>query len=242
VLADFAAEHGVTFPLLADRGSRVIERLGLLNQHVAAQQAHYGMPVSERHDRLPYPGTFMLDESGVVVERRFEQSYRVRPSGTTLFEDLLGTAVGDPQVSAQAAAPGVRAVAWLDTATYRPQQELRLRVAIEVDAGLHLYTAPTPDGFTALEVGLEGPEGLISGSPPLPAGEPFTVAGLDERFNVVEGRIETVVPFRIESYQGPVTLQVRLRHQACSDRVCHAPGELRLALELDGRDVLRRPD
>src|SRR5687767_8478227 len=79
VLAKFAERHGITFPLLSDEGSLVIERLGLLNAHNEQQAAHYGLAVTDRHDGLPYPGTFLLDEQGRVVEKRFEQSYLVRP-------------------------------------------------------------------------------------------------------------------------------------------------------------------
>jgi len=181
----------------------------------------------------------MLDDSGVITERRFEQSYRVRSSGTLLLEDLLGTAVGEQRVTARAEAVGLQVLAWLDTDTYRQQQNLRARVVIEIDPGLHLYAPPTPTGFTPLAVELAPSHGLVSAPADLPLGQPFTMAGFDEEFAVYEGRLETTVPFRIERDQGPVTLDLRVQHQACSDTVCHPPSELRLPLELQGRDLLR---
>lgn len=237
VLSAFAREHGITFPLLSDVDSETIKRLGLLNEHVEAQQAYYGIPESERrYEGVPYPGTFMLDESAVIVDRRFEQSYRARPSGTALLEDLLGTTVGEAKVSDQAQAPGFQVVAWLDTDVYRPQQQLRLHVAVEVEPELHVYAPPTPSGFTPLQLDLVGFDALVAGSAPLPEGRPLTVEGLDEEFLVYEGRLQTAISFRIEHNQGPVDLELRVRYQACSETVCHPPGKLRLRLPLQGRD------
>lgn len=237
VLSAFAQEHGITFTLLSDVGSETIKRLQLLNEHVEAQQAYYGIPETERrYEGVPYPGTFMLDESGVIVDRQFEQSYRVRPSGTALLEDLLGTTVGDAKVSDQAQGPGLQAVAWLDTDVYRPQQQLRLHVAVEVEPGLHVYAPPTPSGFTPLQLDLVELDGLDAGPAPLPQGRPLTVEGLDQEFLVYEGRLQTAIPFRIEHNQGPVDLELRVRYQACSETVCHPPGELRVRLPLQGRD------
>src|SRR5438093_10848167 len=118
-LAAFAREHAITFELLSDTGSATIERLGLLNRHVAEQQAFYDLPVLERHHGIPYPGTFLLDERGVVVRKTFEQSYRVRASGSLLLQDLTGVEA-PPVVKAEASAWNVRSAAWLDTETYRP--------------------------------------------------------------------------------------------------------------------------
>jgi len=109
VLAAFAEQHGISFSLLSDEGSQTIRRLGLLNEHVAEQQAFYGRGVEPRHQGIPYPGLFMLDETGVVVSRQFEQSYRVRPAPDVLLEELVPMEVIPTAVSAEATAEGVRA-------------------------------------------------------------------------------------------------------------------------------------
>lgn len=85
VLRDFTREHGITFHMLSDEGSEVIRRLGMLNTQIAEQQAYYGFAVTERHRGLPHPGTFVLDEHGVVTDKHFDQSYRDRPSGDFLL-------------------------------------------------------------------------------------------------------------------------------------------------------------
>jgi hypothetical protein len=239
VLARFAREHDIAYALLSDEGSEAITRLGLLNRHIEAQQAYYDMPVRDRHQGLPYPGTFMLDEAGVIVDKQFEQSYRVRPSGTLLLEDLLGGTDAGPEVSSQAERPGLQAVGWLDTATYRPQQTLRLHIVLAVEPGLHVYAAPTPPGYTSLGIELVPFDGCVAAPATLPAGRPFRIEDLDEDFLVYDGQVEAAIPFRLERNQGDISLDVRVRYQACSDTVCHPPDELQLQLPLRGLDVLR---
>lgn len=102
VLATFAQRWGIAYRLLSDEGSRVIRRLGLHNEHLDAQAAAHGVEVRPHHVGVPYPGTFVLDERGIVVDRQFEQSYRVRPSGAAVVERLLG---GDVARAALPAAP-----------------------------------------------------------------------------------------------------------------------------------------
>ena len=53
VLAGFAAEHGIDFPLLGDVGSSVMDDLGLLNPNMVAEMAHWGRPVEARQEGLP---------------------------------------------------------------------------------------------------------------------------------------------------------------------------------------------
>ena len=70
VLADFAARRGISFPLLSDVGSNVIREYGILNTTVPpTNRAQYG---------IPFPGTFVVDRSGVVTSRVFEDAYQER--------------------------------------------------------------------------------------------------------------------------------------------------------------------
>jgi hypothetical protein len=228
VLALFAAKHGVTYPLLSDQGSAAIRSLGLLNEHVAEQQAVYGVPVRD----------FVLDREGVVVKTRFEQSYRHRPSATVWVEELFGTPAA-AVISATAAGSGAQVTAWLDTPVYRPYQLLQLRVELRVAAGLHVYGSPIPEGYTPLTIELAPFDGLAVRPARLPQPGPLRVAGLDEQFVVHEGAIEAIVPFAIEGARGDIELTVELAYQACSATECFPPASLRLALPLACQDLIR---
>lgn len=238
MLACFAARHGITYPLLSDAGAAAIHRLGLTNQHLAEQQASYGVPVRDFQQGVPYPGVFVLDAHGVVVDKRFEQSYRYRPTAAAWVEEWAG---GPPTaaVSTRAEGPGLRATASLDAAVYRPYQVLRLRVALECAPGTHVYGAPTPEGYTPLAVTIEPFEGLAAQPAQAPAPRPFRVEGLDEHFRVHDGTVDVVVPFGIDGNAGDLTIGVTVDYQACTAIECFPPSRLRLELPLSVQDLIR---
>src|SRR5438132_11833473 len=92
VLAAFAEKRGITYPLLSDEGSHTIRALGLLNeQHLVEQHAFYGIKTRDDQRGVAYPGTFVLDKRGIISEKHFEQSYRVRPTARIFEEYALGT-------------------------------------------------------------------------------------------------------------------------------------------------------
>ena len=93
VLAAFSERRGITFPLLSDDDSEVITEFGILNTvayeaqgpnsddpGLVADVARYVSQFSAapRHLGTPHPGTFMLDRTGRVTSRFFEEFYRER--------------------------------------------------------------------------------------------------------------------------------------------------------------------
>lgn len=236
-LAGFARDHGVTYPLLSDEGSRVIRALGLENPQVEAQNRHFGLETDERHRGLPYPGTFVIDEAGVVVDKWFEQSHRIRPSGAALLAEALHDV--PPVVSDRVEVAGVGVEVGLHTDTYHPQQIHRLRLRLGVPAGQHVYVGAVPDGFTTLAVALSGAGSLVAGRADSPAGRPFEIEGIDAAFEVVDGLVDLGVPFRIDQDEGDVTLTAMVTFQTCTARECFPPADVELTLPLKAGGVLR---
>ncbi len=71
-LARFTERRGIKFPLLADKGGKIIKTFGLLN----ARQG------------IAYPATYIVDNNGTVRAVLQEQSYQDRPS----VDEILATA------------------------------------------------------------------------------------------------------------------------------------------------------
>lgn len=239
VLRSFADRHDVTFPLLSDEGSVVIRRLGLLNEHVAAQQAYYGLPVEPRHAGLPYPGYFVLTPSGLVERRAFEQSYRIRPAGTELAVDVGGHSPG--VVRSEARSHGVVVAAELSTDRYRPYQLLRIHTTVSSAEDTHVYLPPTPRGYVPLEIAIEGPGPLEAWPAELPEGRPVHLEVLGETFQVNDGAVRLALPFIIKKQLGDVTVRLRVSYQACTGSVCHPPVEHVLEFRLRGNELIGMP-
>lgn len=225
MLAAFAAEHGITFPLLSDGGSRVIRDLGLTDHR------YDDRPPDDHHVGVPHPGTFLLDTDGTIVEKRFEESHRRRPSAPWLFSDLVDRP-GPVAVSGTAGGPALAVAAWTAESDYRPLEVARVEVSLEIEAGFHVYVAPVPAGYTPLTVELAALDDLTFDPPVLPAGEALRMVGLDEQFFVLSGTVRTHVPFSIERDRGPVVLTLRVRYQACDERTCELPTTLEIPLPL----------
>jgi peroxiredoxin len=240
ILAAFAEQHGISFRLLSDEGSVVIRRLGLLNEHQDAQNAAYGLSVRDDRRGVPYPGTFVLDRDGVITAKHFEQSFRARPTAAMMREWAPGLQPLPPATVVQASArPGLEAQAWTDAPTYRPYQQLRLHVQLDMPDGSHVCGQPTPDGYTPLSLEIQPMEGLTIEPVEFPDPQPFQVEGLDEAFLVYEHRFEAVIPFFFTSNLGEVNLDLRIGYQECSGVTCFPPAEIRLTLPLAGLDLIR---
>ena len=232
VLAAFAAKHDITFTLLSDEGSSVITRLGLLNERIPEERAHYGKPMDDLHRGLPWPGTFLLDEAGVVVERFFERSHRVRPSGAVLLDLLVESDGAIPERALTSTVEGVAAAVWTDEPTYFPSQWQRLRVRLIVGDGLHIYVPPVPGGYRALQVEVAGPEGLLINPAELPGGSPLTIDVLNESFSVADGTVDVAVPFYVLEGTGDIDVAVNVHFQACTDEACFLPQTLSVVVPL----------
>jgi peroxiredoxin len=230
VLKGFAEKFGIRYPLLADEGSVVIRRLGLLNERVPEHHAFYGVPMRDDVWGVPYPGSFILDEQGIVVERRFVDSYRVRETAVGVLERAFGGTSEVHGAEARVAGDGVLARAYLDSSTFRVFQRLRLSVELQIEPGLHVYGEPIPDGYVPLSVEVTPIEGLEVGALEASAPSPFQITGLDEQFFVHEGTVQVSLPLTFIGVTEDQTLEVVVRYQACSATDCRPPEALQFRL------------
>jgi len=71
-----ASDHrgALTFPLLSDPGSRVIDRYALRDEAYAGK----------KEDGIPHPAVFVLDAMGRVRWAKIESDFRERPSNAEI--------------------------------------------------------------------------------------------------------------------------------------------------------------
>ena len=237
-LAAFAAKYGIGFPLLADEGSKVITALGMLDEHLDKHHAEMGGTVRDDQRGVCYPGVFLIDERGVVTQRRFQRNYRVRESGAALLELALGITPSQPPTGVELPRPRVLIRAHVDSPTYWRYQRLYVIVDLEIAAGSHVYAPPTPKDYVSLSVDLSG-NALEAGAPLLPDATPFHIEGPDEQFWVYDGRVRIVVPFEFILQRGDDmgerTVNVQVRYQSCDEATCDPPDEARFDLQVNER-------
>ncbi|MEM7274860.1 MAG: redoxin domain-containing protein [Actinomycetota bacterium] len=235
-LADFAANHDITYDLLADEGSAVIRSFGILNHHVTPDQIPY--------HGIPFPGTYLVDEAGIVTAKSFNRANGHRESAEALIDDALGEILlrpEDPTVDVDDDT-GIRF-----SMTYhggggviRGGGLRRLVIRAELPDGLHLYDDPVPDGMVATSITLLGPDGIRHLPVERPPTEPLELPGIGT-LQVWSGRVDFVLPIWAtdelssllrDDAPDQVTIEVELAYQACDDRACRLPRTERLTLEV----------
>ncbi len=235
-LAAFAQAHDIDYPLLSDADSAVIRRYGILNTQIPpGDLPAYG---------VPYPGTFVTDENGAVVEKFFHDSYKKRDSAESLIGAALGEVLSEePEPAASAGDDEVRISVFVQggRGTLRQGIVRRLVVRFSLGEGLHVYGEPVPEGMLATRVEVLGPEGLVTLDPIWPPTRPLRLEALDLTLHVWDGVVDVAVPFypRAELVsecrpldRDAVPIEVAVHYQACTDTACLPPRTERVRLEV----------
>jgi len=236
VLAELAETLGIEYPLLSDIDSSVIRDYGILNTQVEPNDGIlYG---------IPYPGAYVTDEDGVVVEKFFRDSYKRRESAENLIEAALGRLLpGDGEPTAIGGEPEVRLTASLHGGggTLKQGAQRKLVVRFELGEGLHVYGDPVPEGMRPTRIEVTGPPGVKVGEPSFPPTERLRIDALDLELPVWGGSFDVVIPVyatsELASECHPVertraTLEVTVHYQACNDSTCLLPKSETLLLEV----------
>ena len=233
ILSDFAAKHGITFPLLSDGDSAVIRAFGIMNQLIRPDEGQ-----SMRWYGIPYPGTYYLDENMAVTDKDFHQHHARRASGSSVLARALGQEV---QVHSGSQSIEVSDQINVSVGLSEPVLQLevisQLLVDIEIPQGMHAYASGAPDQFSCLTVEVKG-DGIRIGDVSWPASEPMHTLGIDEEVHVYTGRIRVSVPITVTSdvirlgHEIPDSLQVSvaLSFQICDDYECFLPESIEATL------------
>jgi peroxiredoxin len=238
-LKSFSDRYGITYDLLSDVGSVVIRRFGILNTLVDPED-----PRSNKFYGIPFPGTYVADESGVVTEKFFSRHYATRESAGTILDKAMGKVLlhaESPQANQQE--ERVRITSFLSDADLKLEVVSTLHVRLELAEGFHVYADPLPDGFYPTEIYVQPAPGLRIGEPVYPPTKPKKFETLGVTLNVYEGLVEIAVPItgttelwdssesiRMAGKQ-PVELNIVVDYQVCSETICYRPQTAQLRVE-----------
>ena len=264
VLADFSTRRDITFPLLSDDDSSVIEAFGILNTvaaegvgpnrddpDVVADVAKYvsAFGATQNIVGTPYPGTFMLDAEGRVTSRFFEEFYRER---NTTANVMLKLGVGlSPIAAIEGTTAHLKVTAYPSNSSITVGTKFSVVVEVEPNPDIHVY-APGAEQMGYRVVGLTmAPVPHVRFEPvEFPASEIYHFEPLDERvpvyqrpFVLLQEAVVSGAPGTEEALAelGALTLSGTLDYQACDDELCFDPVSMPLSftVELDGLDRRR---
>ena len=240
-LAAFASRHGITYQLLADEGSKVIERFGILNTLIEPDDPAANPLSGQRFYGIPFPGTYITDESGVVVEKHFFQHYEQRVSAGTILDRAIGKVlIHDEAPQREAREQSATITAFLADTELRRDVTSTLYVRITMDAGFHVYASPLPEGFVPTTVEVGPVDGLAVGEAVYPPTHSREFPQLEVTLPVYESTAIVAVPVTAEASlfdgrgagkQPALKIPIRVSYQACSETVCYRPRTVELAVE-----------
>lgn len=224
VLKNFAGRRGITFPLLADEGSKVIRAFGILNEDVPAGNMATG---------IPHPGTYIVDRTGRVVAKYFEDDYTERFTASEILVRQYGAAAGAAQQTAETKHLTISSAA--STARVRSGQRIALTLDIELKPRMHVYAPGVEGGYIPIEWIMKDAHPVT-----FPASRKLHLPAIKETVPVFEGRFRLMRDFTVPkgAKPGELVIEGGLRYQACDDRECYIPQTVALkwTLKVEAHD------
>ena len=260
ILAAFARQRGITFPLLSDAGSETIRRYGILNTiaeeavgphatdpAVAADVKKYvsGVGANPRMVGMAFPGTFLLDGDGRVKSRFFEDFYIERNTASSIMARVgeKREAVAGTQVSTE----HLQIKTYPSDAAVAPGNHFSIVFDIAPRPRIHVY-APGASSYRVIAVNI-APQPFVRVLPlKYPASQIYVFKPLNERVPVYEKPFTLVQEVILEgqpeaqtAFRGKDSLTVTgtLDYQACDDKVCFNPTSVPLAWTLSLSPIIR---
>jgi hypothetical protein len=241
ILADFAKRKGISFPMLADPDSKVIREFGVLNTAVPADHLWYG---------VPYPGTFIVDQNGVVKSKYFEDTYQERYAAPTILLREFGSLAGTRQMEVKTDYLEMKYYATSDVV--RPDLRFTLVADFLLPPKMHVYS-PEVKGYIPIQFEVEPSPNYKAQAAEYPKSEILFLPAINEAVSVYQGRFRIIqdvtmaasnVLQPILSGNKQVRIRGRLSYQACDDKICYLPQTVPLewVLTLEPLDRERVPE
>jgi hypothetical protein len=185
-------------------------------------------PGSEIH-----PGWYVLDARGVVVSKYFDDHARYTPAAILVHQfgwtpEEPATEVEGKQLVAKAAA---------SNATVASGQRVTLMLDIDLYPNMHVY-APGVDGYIPIDWKMQDSPAAAVHATIFPRSEKLYLKAIAETVPAYRGHFRLTRDITIPQEDqlrsalegsGRFSVPGSLRYQACDDRVCYIPQELKLA-------------
>jgi hypothetical protein len=223
----FADRKSIHFPLLSDESSSVIRAFGILNEQVPANTEFFG---------IPHPVTYIVDRSGIIQSRNFDEDYRQRYT----VGNVLGLRTGAEDVSAKR----LKLTKSVSDSIVHGGQRFKLRLDIELPSKSHVY-APGVQGYIPIEWRLTENNSFSAVPLAYPPSRKLHLKAIGETVPVYEGKLtleREIIP--AQKFSGSeLKIEGSLRYQVCDDVKCYVPETIPLAwtIRYEPHDSTRAP-
>jgi peroxiredoxin len=243
ILADFARRRSITYPLLSDTHSKLIDAFGIRNPEGAGIEAG-----------IPYPGYYLIKPDGAIERRFFETTYVNRLTASNLYSNLFGNFPLPTPVKELDATPHVSISTLQSDSAVTPGSVLRLAVVITPGPDTHIY-APGAEKlqYHVASLTINPSELYEATGTSYPKSELLNFADLNESVPVYTGPTafstdvaavvsRTTIPLFAKNQALPIKGVVS--YQACTSKVCFPPVSIPVewTVSLKQLDLERAPE
>ena len=242
ILKDFTERHGISFPLLSDRGSKIIQRFGILNTSAPPYSPVSGALIFG----IPHPGTYIVNREGVVQSKYFEIRQTDRYTAPTILLREFGSDLGTRETVVQTDHLSLKYYSSQDVV--RPGVRITLVADVQLGPKMHVY-APAVKNYIPIQLELdEGPYSVVFPAE-YPASETLFLPAIEEAVPVYQGTFRVTLDVRLKSPAAlksilagsrEIKIRGRFRYQACDDKICYLPRTLPLEWVLKVEPLERR--
>lgn len=228
----FAERKNIHFPLLSDTDSKIIRSVGILNEETPKNTPFFG---------IPYPGTFIVDNKGVIAGKYFEDDYKQRYTAADILVQRFGLVPESSRNEVQG--KQLTAVTSASNSLVRVGQRIALVIDIELKPKMHVY-APGVEGYIPIDWKMKDSDVAAAHPVNYPASQKLHLPAINETVPVYQGHLRLARDITIGAHvSGEITVEGTLRYQACDDRQCFIPQDLPLkwTFQTEGMDRQRVP-
>jgi peroxiredoxin len=228
ILADFAKRRSITYPLLSDTSSSLIDAFGIRNPEGTGMEAG-----------IPYPGYYLIGPDGVIQRRFFETAYVNRLTASNLYSNLFGSfAIPTPSKTLDAT-PHVSISTVQSDTQVTPGAVVRLAVVIKPARDTHIY-APGAEKlhYHVASLTIHKSDLYIASETSYPKAQLMNFSDLGQTVPVYTGTtllstsVAAVVDRRtIPLFAKDASLQIKgvVDYQPCTSKVCFPPTNVPVA-------------
>ena len=241
ILADFAKRRNISYPMLSDPKSEMIRAFRILNTSTPPSHMWYG---------VPYPGTYIVDQNGVVRAKYFEKHYRDRYSAPTILLREFGSVAGTRETVVKTNHLELKYYSTRDAV--HPNLRFTLVADFQLQPKMHVY-APGVENYLPVRLELDPSPNFTAPPVDYPKSETLYLPAIDEKVPVYQGgfRITQDITMAGSNVLRPILDGTRemkltgtLRYQACDDKICYLPQDIPLewTLKVEPLDSERVPE
>lgn len=223
------------YTMLADPDSEIIESFGLRNPTTQP---------GTRTDGMAWPGSYIVDKDGVVVEKFFEYSHTNRLTADSILMSIYGAGeAGGVRLEADVP-PQFEVVVYPSEEVVRGGNQFVVVADFDLYDKVHLYAEGSD--YRAVNIVLDENPLFTSGELRTPEAEIMRLEVIDESVPIYKdtARVSRVVTMTGRLQGESVDVSGTLEYQTCDDELCYQPSSMpfNFTLEIAQHDRERVPE